>query len=156
MQIIPRYPAAVQIETAGANVAGGNLREQLFPAGNRFDVPIAVRLLACVEFVDDVIYPVPKLRIARGLIHSGAGGNVMPQTVARQPARFPTAVILGLGLQAGFLEEQTQQTVWFKAKQEFGVQLHRMAEWAIEQTDISGFERHCPQCDGRRNLVVTN
>ena len=106
---VERHPDAVQVERLGAHLAAFELVQPAFVLG--VNVPGAELVLALRELVHDIVAAFLRLRVAAVRVCHGERGEVMPQRMPRDVARFPAAVGLRLRFQPRHGQEFRQQGV---------------------------------------------
>ncbi len=147
-------PDAVQVETGGADVSGGDFRVRLFAIRYRREVARPARLLALGEFIDKVVDAVQELPVAGGGPGNRARAQVVPPAMAGDALRFPAAVMLRLGLKPGLFPEIRQQPVRLQAQQVFDRDRLSFLEGPVEQADIVQAERRGLRRGGKFDLCL--
>ncbi|OQB37062.1 MAG: hypothetical protein BWY09_01714 [Candidatus Hydrogenedentes bacterium ADurb.Bin179] len=133
---IPRHPHAVQVEILRTDIAPCNFGKHPTTVRDGADIPVTTRLLAQSQFMDDVVHPFRKARIALGA-HGDAGRQVMAQRMAGDALLFPAAVTRRPGFQPGRLAESRQQPVRVQRQQPRRVAVHGLLEGPIQQADLT-------------------
>ncbi len=100
-------------------------------------------VLAFFEIGEDVIDAIFNFVVAGGGVHEGSGSEVVTQRMTMaadvRPGadRFPTAIDIGLGLQAGVDSEIVEHAVGFELQEIVLVALLGIEEGAVEEADVS-------------------
>ena len=145
MDIVEWYPAAVEVESSGPNVASGHLGPHGAAARNAAEIAVAGRVLCAFEFGKHIVETSADFLISRGGIHVGESRQIVAADMAVETCIFPVGVVFGFRFESGFLEIGREQTVGVYFEEISEVEILGMSERALGEAHI--FSRK--SCDRR-------
>ena len=154
VDVVERHPTVVQAERIGPDIAVLDFRPHLPASGHTAQITVARRVLATLHLGKHVVQPTLDFRIARGGIHVGKGGKIMPADMPVQSRVLPIGIVLGLRRQSGTFQIRSQQTVGVDSQQIADVQVFRMLERTLCQSHAAhreSFHLHRDLCLCRRH-----
>ena len=143
VDIVKRCPKAVQVKRLCLDIPGSDLFPQdALPVGDGGYIPRSVHVLAFGEFLHDIADLLQKADVATGLVHVGAGAQVMPQGMPGNRFVLPAMVMLCLWGQTGLFAELGQQTVGLIGQYALHVQFHSAQVRTGQELNVFEVERH--------------
>ena len=130
VQRIPRRPEAIQIETAGLDLAFGQSCERVTKSFQRANVSVAVFALHDFQFAHDVVGSGLEPHVAGGLVHIRHRGEVMSCDVSGEiaSAPIPPCIRRSLRRQSGPLPIERQHPIGIECEQICRGEILRMLE----------------------------
>ena len=128
VDVVEGYPAAVEVESAGTDVAAAHLGPYPASVGGAAQIAVARGVLTPAQLGQHVVEAALDLGIARGGIHVREGRQVVSADVSVEAGILPVGIVGGLGGEPGLLEIWRQQAVGVEPEQIAHVHLHGVAE----------------------------